>query len=82
MRIAVVGATGQLGRKLCRLLPPADTIALTRVEADLHDTAAVRERLAAVRPDGVVNCAADNRVDAAEADARDEIGRASCRERV
>jgi len=73
MRIAVVGAAGQLGRELCRLLPPADTIPLTRSDADLHDTAAVCTRLAAVRPDVVVNCAADNRVDAAEADARDAV---------
>ena len=73
MRVAVVGAAGQLGRELCRLLPAADTIALTRAEADLHDTAVVRARLDAVRPDVVVNCAADNRVDAAETDARDAI---------
>jgi dTDP-4-dehydrorhamnose reductase len=73
MRIAVVGAAGQLGRELCRLLPPGDTVALTRAEADLHDTAAVHARLEAVRPDVVVNCAADNRVDAAEADARDAV---------
>lgn len=73
MRVAVVGAAGQLGRELCRLLPPAETIALTRAEADLHDTAAVRACLESARPDVVVNCAADNRVDAAEADARDAI---------
>jgi dTDP-4-dehydrorhamnose reductase len=73
MRIAVVGAAGQLGRELCRLLPPGDTVAFTRAEADLHDTAAVHARLEALRPDVVVNCAADNRVDAAEADARDAV---------
>jgi dTDP-4-dehydrorhamnose reductase len=73
MRIAVVGAAGQLGRELCRLLPPGDAVALTRAEADLHDTAAVHARLEALRPDVVVNCAADNRVDAAEADARDAV---------
>jgi len=73
MRIAVVGAAGQLGRELCRLLPAVDTIQLTRAEADLHDTAVVRARLDAARPDVVVNCAADNRVDAAESDARDAI---------
>jgi len=73
MRIAVVGAAGQLGRELCRLLPAADTIQLTRAEADLHDTAVVRARLDAARPDVVVNCAADNRVDAAESDARGAI---------
>jgi dTDP-4-dehydrorhamnose reductase len=73
MRIAVVGAAGQLGRELRRLLPAADTIALTRAEADLCDTAVVQTRLDELRPDVVVNCAADNRVDAAESDARDAI---------
>ena len=73
MRIAVVGAAGQLGRELCRLLPADYTVPLTRAEADLHDTAVVRACLDAVRPDVVVNCAADNRVDAAESDARDAI---------
>jgi dTDP-4-dehydrorhamnose reductase len=73
MRIAVVGAAGQLGRELCRLLPADDTVPLTRAEADLHETAVVRACLEAVRPDVVVNCAADNRVDAAESDARDAI---------
>src|SRR5262245_54841516 len=73
MRIAVVGAAGQLGRELCRLLPAADTVRLARAEADLHDTAVVRARLDAMRPEVVINCAADNRVDAAEADARDAI---------
>jgi len=73
MRIAVVGATGQLGRELCRLLSPADTVALTHAEADLHDAAGVRDALDTARADVVVNCAADNRVDAAETDARDAI---------
>ena len=73
MRIAVLGAAGQLGRELCRLLPPADAIPLTRSDTDLHNPAAVRTRLEAVRPDVIVNCAADNRVDAAEADARDAV---------
>ena len=73
MRIAVVGAAGQLGRELRRVLPATDTIPLTRAEADLHDTGVVQARLEAARPDVVVNCAADNRVDAAETDARDAV---------
>jgi dTDP-4-dehydrorhamnose reductase len=73
MRVAVVGAAGQLGRELCRLLPAAETIALTRAEADLRDPPGLHARLAAAAADVVVNCAADNRVDAAEADARDAI---------
>lgn len=73
MRIAVVGAAGQLGRELCRLLPPAETVPLVRADADLEHPARVAAALEAVHPDVVVNCAADNRVDAAEDDARDAI---------
>lgn len=68
MRIVVVGATGQLGRELVALLPGASTVALTHEDVDLRDAAAVAERIASARPDLVVNAAADNRVDAAEAD--------------
>ena len=68
MRIVVVGAAGQLGRELLRVLPAADTVALGRAQLDLTDAPAVAARLAALAPAVVVNTAADNRVDAAEAD--------------
>jgi dTDP-4-dehydrorhamnose reductase len=68
MRVAIVGAAGQLGRELARRLPRETTIALAREDLDLRDAAAVAPRLASLAPDVVVNAAADNRVDAAEAD--------------
>jgi dTDP-4-dehydrorhamnose reductase len=68
VRVLVIGAAGQLGRELVRALPPATTVALAHDALDLRDAAAVAARLAAERPDVVVNAAADNRVDAAEAD--------------
>jgi dTDP-4-dehydrorhamnose reductase len=68
MRVVVVGGTGQLGRELLRALPAAATMAPSRAELDLTDAPAVAARLAALVPAAVVNAAADNRVDAAEAD--------------
>ena len=65
MRIVVVGAGGQLGRELARVLP-RDATLLPRRELDVRDEAAVATRLAAECPDVILNAAADNRVDAAE----------------
>ena len=64
----VTGAAGQLGRELMRTLPPGEVIALAREALDVADPGAVAARIAAERPDAVVNAAADNRVDAAETD--------------
>jgi dTDP-4-dehydrorhamnose reductase len=65
MRIAVLGAAGQLGRDLCPRLN-GEVIPLSRAELDLADAASVAARLAGVRPDVLVNCAAYNFVDKAE----------------
>lgn len=57
-----------LGRDLQARLRRAGwpVIALTRLDLDVTDLAAVRDALARVRPDVVVNCAAWTAVDAAE----------------
>jgi dTDP-4-dehydrorhamnose reductase len=68
VRVVIIGATGQLGRELAQALPESDTVALTRDHLDLRDAAAIASVLARLRPDLVVNTAADNRVDAAEGD--------------
>jgi dTDP-4-dehydrorhamnose reductase len=65
MRIAVLGAAGQLGRDLCPRLP-GPVIPLGRPRVDLADAASLRAALEEVRPDVVVNCAAYNFVDRAE----------------
>lgn len=67
MKIAVLGAAGQLGRDLCPLLP-GEVVPLTRVQADLTQPQSVRLALESVRPEVVVNCAAYNLVDRAESE--------------
>jgi dTDP-4-dehydrorhamnose reductase len=67
MRIAVVGARGQLGAAVVHEFQAAhDVVPLTRTDLDVTDDRAVAEVIDRVRPDVIVNCAADNRVDAAE----------------
>lgn len=68
MRVVVVAAAGQLGRELVRVLPPQRTVPVLRHQLDVRDAAAVSAHIAALAPAAVVNCAADNRVDAAEDD--------------
>jgi dTDP-4-dehydrorhamnose reductase len=66
-RIVVTGAAGQLGTAIVRDFGArADVVALTRRDLDLDDAAAIERRIAAERPDAVVNCAAFNDVDGAE----------------
>jgi len=69
MKIAVLGAAGQLGRDLCpRLAALGDVVPLTRADIDLAKPDTIAPVLAALRPDVLVNCAAYNLVDKAEAD--------------
>ncbi len=73
-RIVVTGAAGQLGTAIVRDFGArADVVPLTRHDLDLGDPAAVERRIAAERPDAVVNCAAFNDVDGAEDRAIDAI---------
>jgi len=60
----VLGAGGQLGSDLARLLPGA--VAMTRDQLSVTDAAAVRAALERHRPEVVFNCAAYNPVDRAE----------------
>jgi dTDP-4-dehydrorhamnose reductase len=67
MRIAIVGARGQLGAAVveeCRT--DHEVAALTRADLDVADDGAVAAALDRVRPDAIVNCAAYNDVDGAE----------------
>jgi dTDP-4-dehydrorhamnose reductase len=67
MRIAVVGARGQLGAALVHELAAAhDTVAFGHAELDISDTAAVAAAMARVGPDVILNAAAFTNVDAAE----------------
>ena len=70
MRILVTGSGGMLGRDMTLELAARrhDVVALTHGDLDIADIGAVRERVSALCPDVVVNCAAYTRVDDAERD--------------
>ena len=67
MRIAVLGAAGQLGSELCLRLG-AEAIPLTRAELDICQEDQVPAVLGKLQPDAIVNCAAYNAVDLAESE--------------
>ena len=74
-RIVVTGAAGQLGTAIVRDFGRRATVVpLTRQDVDLIDGRSVEARIAAERPDIVVNCAAFNDVDGAEDRAVEAIG--------
>ena len=67
MRIAVVGARGQLGGAVVEECATAhDTITFSHADLDTTDDLAVAAAMARVRPDVIINCAAYNDVDGAE----------------
>ena len=67
MRIAVVGARGQLGGAIVHECSGShETIPLGRAELDVTSDAQVAETLERIRPEAIVNCAAYTQVDAAE----------------
>jgi dTDP-4-dehydrorhamnose reductase len=68
-RVLVTGAAGQLARAVAAVFVRDSAVAaLTRAELDITDDGAVRQVLAEHRPDVVINCAAYNDVDRAEAE--------------
>lgn len=71
MKWLVTGADGMLGRDIVESLARGrdaseNVIGTNRGDLDITDAAAVRDALARLRPDRVVNCAAFTGVDAAE----------------
>jgi dTDP-4-dehydrorhamnose reductase len=67
VRHVVLGSAGQLGRDLCPLLP-GEVLPLDRGRADLTRPDTLLAVLDEARPEVVVNCAAYNQVDRAEAE--------------
>jgi len=65
MRVAVLGANGQLARDLCPRLT-GEVLPLTRAELDLAVPESIEPAIAERKLDVVVNCAAYNFVDKAE----------------
>jgi dTDP-4-dehydrorhamnose reductase len=67
MRIAILGAAGQLGQEFARILP-GEFVALARAAADLSNPPALRAKLQEIGPSVVINCASYNAVDRAESE--------------
>ena len=67
MKTVVLGAAGQLGTELCRLITD-ECVGLTHDDIRVEGAACVADVLGRIRPDVVVNTTAYNRVDAAEDD--------------
>ena len=65
-RILVTGAAGQLGGYVAAAFADDDVIPCGRANLDIADPLAVRDAVAAARPDVVINCTAFNDVDGAE----------------
>jgi dTDP-4-dehydrorhamnose reductase len=67
MRIAVIGAQGQLGAAVVRAFESGhDVLPLARANLDITDDRAVAAVLGRARPDVIINCAGYNDVDGAE----------------
>lgn len=67
MRVAVIGARGQLGAAIAREFRHGHSVdTFDRAALDLTDGERVHETLTRLQPHAIVNCAAYNAVDAAE----------------
>ena len=67
MRIAVVGARGQLGAAVAEACGAVhETVSFTRADLDTTDDAAVAAAMARMRPDAIINASAYTNVDGAE----------------
>jgi dTDP-4-dehydrorhamnose reductase len=70
-RVLVAGAAGQLAGYVISTFADQEVIAFERSDLDITDPLAVRQAVAAAKPDVVINCAAFNDVDGAEERPRD-----------
>jgi dTDP-4-dehydrorhamnose reductase len=69
MRVLIVGAAGQLGQAMVQRLQSAhDVTAWGRAQIDLTKHADVRDAIARLAPEAIVNCSGYNNVDQAEDD--------------
>lgn len=69
MKALITGASGQVGGALASSVPAGWACkTLTRFECDLTNATAIRDAIAAYRPDVVINAAAYTAVDRAESD--------------
>jgi dTDP-4-dehydrorhamnose reductase len=68
-RVMVTGAAGQLGSTIVARMAANEVAAFTRADLDIADQAVVMDKVASLRPDVIINCAAYNDVERAEDDA-------------
>jgi dTDP-4-dehydrorhamnose reductase len=68
MRAVVIGANGQLGTDLIKVLSGWDIEGLTHSDLDIRDLVRARALLSQLKPNAVINTAAFNRVDDCEDD--------------
>lgn len=68
MKVALIGALGQLGNDLCRELNSNEVVPLTHADIEVSDMDSVKRALNKHQPDVIINTAAFHRVDDCEAD--------------
>ena len=78
MRVAIIGANGQLGSDLVQVLSGWDVHPLTRPECDVRDSTTIQGALRGIRPTVVINTAALTDVDACENDVRQAFDVNAC----
>lgn len=66
--ILLIGSTGQLGRELQQILLPLGAIALARPQIDLSQPESLRQLIAEIQPQVIINAAAYTAVDKAESE--------------
>ena len=66
MKIALLGANGQLAFDLKRVLSDHELVSLTRSDFDVTDTEAMRQCLSSSAPDAIINTTAFHQVDLCE----------------
>jgi dTDP-4-dehydrorhamnose reductase len=68
MKLVLIGADGQLGWDLMKVLPPPGLTPLTYPDFDVTKPEVVRRTLLRLKPEAVINTSAFNRVDDCESD--------------
>lgn len=66
LKIAIIGADGQLGSDLCKIIDKSDQIPLTISDIDITDHDKAQKVLRSINPDIVINTAAYHKVDECE----------------
>ncbi|MFH1564268.1 MAG: dTDP-4-dehydrorhamnose reductase [bacterium] len=68
MKIIVTGSKGMLGQYITQVFSDCDLICLDRKELDITNENEVNTKIAQIKPDVIINCAAYNNVDKAESE--------------